>query len=145
MKNNGGFTLIETLIVFSVFLVMTFSSFLLLKPVHHSLVKNLFFSQFKSDLFFAQQHSIAAQEDVTVHILPEKHYYYIRSRYNGPILLERHYSEEIQIWEGTLKLYFQYGQDGNIKNFGSFHIKIDSHVYRMTILIGKGRFYVVEQ
>jgi competence protein ComGD len=117
----------------------------MLKPAHHLLVKNLFFSQLKSDLFFAQQHSIARQEDVTVHILPDKHYYYIRSRFNGPILIERHYSENIQIWEGTLKLYFQYALDGNIKNFGSFYIKIDSHVYRMTIQIGKGRFYVVEQ
>jgi competence protein ComGD len=142
---SNGFTLIETLIVLSAFLIISFSSFLLLKPTDHYLQSQLFFSQLKSDLFLAQQYAIAHQEEVTVHIMPESNYYYIRTRFNGPMLVERTYSPEIKVREGSLKLYFQFLADGNTNKFGSFFIEVGNKRYRLTLLIGRGRFYVVEE
>lgn len=141
----NGFTLVETLIVLSVFLIMSFSSFVLLKPTHNFLQSQQFFSQLKSDLFFAQQYAISHQEEVTVHIMPESNYYYIRTRFNGSVLVERTFSPEIKVREGSLKFYFQYMADGNTNTFGSFYVDIGDKRYRMTLLIGRGRFYVVEE
>jgi len=144
VKSNG-FTLIETLIVLSAFLIMSFSSVLLLKPTHHFLQSQVFFSQLKSDLYFAQQYAIAHQEEVSVHIMPESNYYYVRTRFNGPIIIERTYSPEIKVREGSLKLFFQFMADGNTNKFGTFFIEVGNKRYRMTLLIGRGRFYVVEE
>lgn len=146
MKNQkNGFTLIETLIVLSAFLVMSIASSMLLKPTQTLLESNLFFSQLKSDLFYAQQYAISHQEEVTIHIMPETNYYYIRTRFNGPMLVERNYAPNVRVREGTLKLYFQFLPDGNTNRFGSFYIEIGNKLYRMTVLIGRGRFYVVEE
>ncbi|SEM28023.1 competence protein ComGD [Mesobacillus persicus] len=144
-SQKNGFTLIETLIVLSAFLVMSLASSMLLKPTYNLLDSHLFFSQLKSDLFLAQQHAISHQEEVTIHIMPESNYYYIRTRFNGPMLVERKYSPNVKVREGTLNLYFQFLPDGNTNRFGSFYIEIGNKLYRMTVLIGRGRFYVVEE
>jgi competence protein ComGD len=145
MEERNGFTLTETLVVLSVFLAMSSASLILVKPSFHMLEKNLFFSQLKSDLLLAQQYAISHQEEVTVHIMPELNYYYIRTRANGPFLVERHYSDGIRIMEGSIQLYFQYTASGNINKFGSFYVEINKQFYRFTILIGRGRFYVVKE
>lgn len=140
--DNKGFTLTEMLLVLSIFLIITSFSLILLKPNYESIEKNLFLSQFKSDIFFAQQYAISHQSIVTVNIMSEKNYYYFRERLNGPIILERQYSKEIKITEGTLPLYFQFSPSGTINRFGSFFIRIGAETYRLTFYIGKGRVYV---
>jgi competence protein ComGD len=144
-ERRNGFTLTETLVVLSVFLAISSASLILVKPAYHLLEKNLFFSQLKSDLLFAQQYAISHQEEVTVHIMPELNHYYIRTRANGPFLVERHYSDAIRVMEGSIQLYFHYSASGNINKFGSFYVEINKQFYRFTILIGRGRFYVVKE
>ncbi len=144
-SRRNGFTLTETLIVLSVFMAMSSVSMVLVKPTYHLLEKNVFFSQFKSDLLFAQQYAISHQEEVSIHILPKLNTYYIRTRLNGPILVEREYSKGIRIMEGSLPLFFQYTASGNIKKFGSLYVEINKQFYRFTVLIGSGRFYVVKE
>lgn len=144
-KNQNGFTLTETLVVFSIFLLISSITLIILKPQTTILEKSLFFSQFKSDLLFAQQYAISHQTIITVNIMSERNYYYIRENISGPIIMQRYYSKDIQITEGTLPLYFQYLPDGNISKFGSFYIRIGGGIYRMTFQIGKGRFYVTKE
>ncbi|MBM4762276.1 competence type IV pilus minor pilin ComGD [Bacillus sp. B15-48] len=141
---RNGFTLIETLLVLTIFLVMSFASTILLQPVNTLLEKQLFFSQLKSDFLYAQQYAISRQEEVTIHIMPEANYYYIRSRFNGPMLIERHYSPGVKVRESPMN-YFQFTANGNTNKFGSLYVEIDDRLYRMTMLIGRGRFYVVEE
>lgn len=146
MKNAQGFTLIEMLVVLSAFIVLTISAAILFTPQEASLQKNLFFSQLKSDLLYAQQYAISHQEKVTVHIMPEKNYYYIRgTNYTDDYLVKRHYSKDVSIIEGSMKLYFQYMPDGNIDSFGLTHVMIGNRTYKLMVLIGKGRFYVTEE
>lgn len=145
MNNHNGFTLIETLIVLTIFLVMSFSSVVLLQPTNQLLEKQLFFSQLKSDLFYAQQYAISHQEEVIVHIMPETNYYYITTRYKGPMLVERHYSPAVKVREGSMNLYFHFTKAGHTNKFGSFYIEIGGRLYRLTMLIGRGRFYVTEE
>lgn len=143
--NEKGFTLTEMLVVFSIFLVICSTGVIVLKPQYLLLEKTSFFSQFKSDLFYAQQFAIAHQEIVAVNIMDGDHYYYMRRRVNGPIIVSRYYDNEIDIREGTMPLYFQFSPDGNINRFGSFLVQIDHQMYRVSFYIGMGRFYVTKE
>lgn len=143
--NEKGFTLTEMLVVFSIFLVICSTGVMLLKPEYLLLEKTTFFSQFKSDLFYAQQYAISHQEIVTVNINAKDHYYYYRRRYDGPIIVYRQYAKEIDIREGSLPLYFQFSPDGNINKFGSFLVGIDKEMYRISFFIGMGRFNVTKE
>lgn len=143
--NEKGFTLIEMLLIFTVFLIISSISLILLKPQNTFLEKQLFFSQLKSDLYYAQQYAISHQKEVTINIIPEKRYYYVRDRLMGTNIIERTYSQGIIVREGSLPLYIQFTQEGNIIRFGTIFVNIGQDAYRITLLIGKGRFYVSKE
>ncbi|WP_041965472.1 competence type IV pilus minor pilin ComGD [Mesobacillus selenatarsenatis] len=146
MNHSGGFTMVEMLIVLSAFLMLSLTSTFLFSPHKDMLEKDLFFSQLKSDLLYSQQYAISHQETITVHIMPENNYYYIRGTdYAAPYLAQRHYSSEIKLKKGTMNLLFHYMPDGNIDSFGSLYVTAGSKKYKLMIQIGKGRFYVLEE
>lgn len=146
MKNSQGFTLVEMLVVLSAFFMLSLTAAFLFTPQSYLLEKNLFFSQLKSDLLYAQQYAISHQQKVTVHIMPENNYYYIRGTdYTEAYLIKRNYSKKIKVSKGSMKLFFNYMPDGNIDSFGSLFIGIGKRTYKMMFLIGKGRFYVTEE
>ncbi|KIY21149.1 MULTISPECIES: competence type IV pilus minor pilin ComGD [Mesobacillus] len=146
LKNTGGFTMVEMIIVLSAFLMLSVTSVFLFAPQNDVLAKELFFNQLESDLLYSQQYAISHQEQVTVRFLPEYHAYYIRGTdYRAPYLIERYYSADVLVEQGTMKFLFHYMPDGNIDSFGSFYVTAGSKRFRMMILIGKGRFYVVEE
>jgi competence protein ComGD len=144
-NSEDGFTLLESLFVLSVFLMIASISAILLKSQFLSLEKQQFISQLKADLLYGQQYAMSHQVLISVHILPEENYYYLREGYNKGFLIKRDIPEVITIKEGSMKLFFQFQPDGNINRFGSFLIKVDKEWYRMTFLIGKGRFYVAKE
>ncbi|MED3571652.1 competence type IV pilus minor pilin ComGD [Cytobacillus praedii] len=144
-NSESGFTLLESLFVLSVFLIIASASAILLKSQFLSLEKQQFISQLKSDLLYGQQYAMSNQILVTVHILPEENYYYLREGHNKGFLIERAIPEAITIREGTMKLFFQFHPDGNINRFGTFIIIVNKVRYKMTFLIGKGRFYVAKE
>jgi competence protein ComGD len=146
MNHSGGFTMVEMLIVLSAFLMLTLTSAFLFSPQKAMLEKDLFFSQLKSDLLYSQQYAISHQETITVHIVPEGNYYYIRGAdYAAPYLALRHYSPQIKLKKGTMNLLFNYMPDGNIDSFGSIYVTAGAKKYKLMIQIGKGRFYVLEE
>ncbi len=138
--------MIEMLIVLSAFFMLSLSSAFLFSPHNDALAKDLFFSQLQSDLLYSQQYAISHQEQITIHIMPEYNHYYIRGTdYGSAYLVKRNYSPEIKVKKGTMNLLFHYMPDGNIDNFGSIYVSSGNKKYRMMFLIGKGRFYVVEE
>lgn len=143
--NQRGFTLVEMLVVFSIFLGMSTIGVFLINPHYLFLEKDLFFSQFKSDIFYAQQYAISHQSIITVNILPERNYYYIREKVSGSSIVTRQYSNEISLGQGTMPLFFQFSANGNINCFGSFFASVGADTYRITFLIGSGRFYVTKE
>lgn len=143
VRDEKGFTLLESLFVLSIFLIISSFSLFLLKPHQVTMEKELFITQLKADLLFAQQHALSTQKLVAVNFVNPRKYYYIR-KYTGEILLEREYSERITVAEGSQPLYFRYHSSGNISSFGSIHIYIGDEIYRMMFQLGKGRFYVVK-
>lgn len=141
--NEKGFTLLESLFVLSIFLIISSFS-ILLKPHDLLLEKQLFFTQLKSDLLYAQQYAVTHQQSLFVFFGTPGHYYYIRKP-NGEVIVRREYSDKITVTEGSQKLQFFYNSRGNLTTFGSIYIYIEDELYRMTFLIGRGRFYVVKE
>lgn len=143
-QNELGFTLIESLFVLSVFFLIASLSLFLFRPHHSYLEKELFFSQLKTDIFHAQHHALSTQRPIVFNIDPSRHYYYAKD-FEGKLLLERYYSKDIKVSEGSLKLSWEFNANGNLSKFGSIYIYFGSERYRLTFLIGRGRFYVVKE
>ncbi|WNS74216.1 competence type IV pilus minor pilin ComGD [Bacillus sp. DTU_2020_1000418_1_SI_GHA_SEK_038] len=145
VSKQGGFTLIESLFVLSVFLIIASVPAFLLKPHFISFEKEKFISQLKADLFYAQQYALSHHIDVYVHILPEESKYVVHEKLSANYLIEREIPEMITVQEESMKLYFQFQSDGNINRFGSFVIFAGREKYRFMFYIGKGRFYVAKE
>lgn len=144
-RTENGFTLIESLFVLSILFIITFIVSFTFKPQFEKKESDLFLTQLKADLFYGQQYAISHQEEVTIIFSPDQHYYYIRSSYNLPPIIMRYYSKDVIVSPGSLPLNFKFSAGGIVSRFGSFFIQCGNKHYRMTILIGKGRFYVVEE
>jgi competence protein ComGD len=140
--NNRGFTLIETLLVLSIVFIISSVTIFNFNPHKNIFIDQLFISQLQSDLYFAQQYAISHQKEVTVHIDQVKNNYTL-SVETKPIL-ERVFTTEVVWEEASLLLTFRFLRDGNINKIGVIYFTINQRKYKLTILLGKGRFYVVE-
>ncbi|WP_144563131.1 competence type IV pilus minor pilin ComGD [Neobacillus bataviensis] len=140
-----GFTLIESLLVLSMFMIISSITVFTLQPQHFVLEDEAFISQLRSDLLYTQQYAISHQYEVSIVVKPDQYKYYIIGKANRPPIVERNYSTNITITEGSIPLYFKFLPDGKVNKFGSFFIQTKKKKYRVTLLIGEGRFYVTEQ
>lgn len=146
MKNNQkGFTLTESLVVLSIFMILSSITVFSLKPQYSTIEDEAFLTQLQADLYYAQTYAISKQMDVTVIFFQNQYYYYIYTVSGQPPVVERHYSKNYYLNEGSIPLSFKILKDGNVNKFGSFFIRAPKKTYKMTILIGRGRFYVTEQ
>jgi competence protein ComGD len=143
-KGEEGFTLVETLLVFSIFLLISSLAAVYINPHSSRLESRLFLSQLQSDLFSAQQYAISRQETISFYFFPDENRYMAFSP-NSAAVIERHYEEDILIYEDTMKLSFRFLPSGNLSGFGSLYAEAGGDTYRITFLIGKGRFYIVKE
>ncbi|WML59755.1 competence type IV pilus minor pilin ComGD [Neobacillus sp. PS2-9] len=143
--NQKGFTLIESLLVLSIFMIISSVTVFTLKPQHTFMEKDSFFIQLKADLYYAQQYAISHQHEVLVQFVPKEYRYYMIYRAEERPIIERDYSHNVNFTEGTMPLSFKFLPDGNINKFGSLILYYRNKIYRLTFLIGEGRFYVSEQ
>lgn len=145
MHKQKGFTLIESLIVLSIFMILTLITTMSIKPQYFIKDDELFIEQLSADLYFAQAYAISHQSETYLAFKESEYQYIIKTSPDQPPLLERQYSNRIKAYGGTLSLYVKYLPDGNISKFGSFYISIGEKLYKYTFLIGKGRFYVTQE
>lgn len=143
--NQKGFTLTESLVVLSIFMILSSITVFSLKPQYSSIEDEAFLAQLQADLYYAQTWAISNQTEVTVIFVQNEYFYYIYYARGKPKLVERHYSKKFYLSEGSIPLTFNFTKNGNVNKFGSFFIRTPKKNYKMTILIGRGRFYVSEQ
>lgn len=144
-SNQKGFTLIESLVVLSIFLIISSITAFTIKPQYNMEGDQTFISQLKADLYYAQQYAISNQVEVKVNFIPEQNRYIIFERNDLPNLVERNYSPNIRIISGSLLLYLTFTANGSTEKIGTLYIYTEDKSYRLTVLIGKGRFYVSEE
>nr|WP_172797513.1 competence type IV pilus minor pilin ComGD [Bacillus sp. FJAT-27445] len=135
----------EALIALACLLVISSASLILAGPIYETATKEKFFSDLKSDLYYSQLYAISHQKEVTFTIVREKNLYFSFEQFDLPYIVERKYPEYINITKGSMPLSFKFMPNGNVNFFGSFFIIIDDKTYKMTIQIGRGRFYVTAE
>jgi competence protein ComGD len=145
MKSEQGFTLIESLFVLAIFLIIASVSAVCFKTQYETMENEAFLYQLQSDLFYGQQYALSHQHSVSVAIYPDQHYYILRYTPASPPFLTRYYSNLITISPVTLSLVFDFTPSGSVNKSGSIRLQRGSKQYLLTILIGKGRFYVVKE
>ncbi|WP_132088321.1 competence type IV pilus minor pilin ComGD [Neobacillus niacini] len=143
LRNQKGFTLIESLIVLSIFLIISSITAFNFKPQYNSANDKAFISQLKADLYYGQQYAISHQMEVKVIFYEYDHKYTLVSGSNP--IVERNHSPKIRVSQGTIPLFFKFNPNGNVDRFGTLFIRTAKKNYRLTVLIGKGRFYVIEE
>nr|WP_263325740.1 competence type IV pilus minor pilin ComGD [Neobacillus sp. Marseille-Q6967] len=136
--------MIESLVVLSIFIVLSSITLFSIKPQANMAGDEVFISQLKADLYYAQQFAISHQHEVKVNFIPEQNRYVVYERNDLPNIIDRKYPSSIEVLPGTLPLSFRFIANGNINTFGTFLIVTKTKTYKMTFLIGKGRFYVTE-
>ncbi|MDR7237178.1 competence type IV pilus minor pilin ComGD [Neobacillus drentensis] len=143
-NHQKGFTLIESLVVLSIFMIISSITVFSLKPQHTVMEDEAFLTQLKADLYYAQQYAISHQDEVSIVFFPSQNQYSIFLLPDLPPVVHRNYSKNITLTEGSLTLYFKFLSDGNVNKFGTIFIQTNNKRYVLTVLIGKGRFYVKE-
>ena len=146
--NQSGFTLIESLIVLSVFLLIASLSIYLIKPHYLLFEKERFISIFTSDILFSQQYAISQQRKLFVYIDPIENDYYVLDTVTNKRIIDREIPASVEILQGTLgkrEIEFFILPDGGTTKFGTFYFKVEQNQYKVVFQIGAGRFYVVKE
>ncbi|WP_042458352.1 competence type IV pilus minor pilin ComGD [Neobacillus dielmonensis] len=144
-STQKGFTLAESLIVLSIFMILSLFTIFSLQPQHSAVEDQAFITQLKADLLYAQTYAMSHQHEVSVVFMPDNYLYFIHTQNGQPPIVFREYSNDIYLTEGSITLYIKYSSDGNVNRFGTFFIRTSTRTYKVTILIGRGRFYVTQQ
>ncbi|AZU63324.1 competence type IV pilus minor pilin ComGD [Neobacillus mesonae] len=140
-----GFTLIESLIVLSIFMILSTVTVFSLKPEHTMMEDEGFLTRMQADLYFAQNYAMSHQHEVSLRFIPSQYKYKVSEGTEQSLILERSYSQNFRVTEGSIPFTIVFLPNGNVRNFGSLYIRTKTKVYRLTFLIGRGRFYVAEQ
>jgi competence protein ComGD len=146
--NQSGFTLIESIIVLSIFLLVSSLSIFLIKPHYVLFEKERFISLFTSDILFSQQYAISHQRRLFVFIDYNENYYYVQDTETNKRIIDREIPSSVKIEQGTLgkmDIEFDILPDGGTTKFGTFSFNIEQNVYKVVFQIGAGRFYVIKE
>ncbi|WP_312092220.1 competence type IV pilus minor pilin ComGD [Niallia sp.] len=143
MANQRGFTLVEMLVAVSLLVVLSSLSVFLVTSQQTSLNEDYFITQLEADLYYAQAYAIANQQQLQVKIYTTINRYNIRGDVKTGNIVDRYYDKEIVfINESTLS--FTINSSGNFSKFGTYEFRIGKQAYKLTIQIGKGRFYATK-
>lgn len=143
-KNEKGFTLIELLVVLSILtILLLIGNSLQIKTLEHNQMKQ-FYQSFQSDLLYMQQYTIVMKENIQLFIKPDSHYYEIRKRGTGKLLIRRTIPTNWNVKLNTLTMPLSFSLNGTIKNPGTLIVETKQQTYTIIFPFGKGRSYMIE-
>lgn len=138
---NKGFTLIEVMISFLIFSIMTSIVIISFSSLYKAQEKKQFLNLLIQDIYYAQQLAINTGLPTYVYFDNENQLYGIRQLRED--IYTQSFDEKIQFQSGTLKLNeLSFNSDGNARKSGAIIIRVEDEVYRIVVLLGRGRFYL---
>ncbi|WP_306974453.1 competence type IV pilus minor pilin ComGD [Alkalibacillus salilacus] len=145
LLTQKGFTLVETLIVLSIVLTVTFMSWTTIQYIQQKQLETHFFDTFEQDIFFLQQYSSIYQNDPKLLFYPEEHRYIIYYNPFDPPVISREFNDNISFRLSSIGSQIRFKPSGTIVNPGSLFVTIDSQEYPITFPFGKARYYVIKE
>lgn len=143
-NKQTGFTLIEILIVLTILSTITSLSLLQLKPVIEAKKIQSFFETLETDLLYAQNYAMSHSETVYVYFIDKEFHYKLTVGSARDEVLRRNYTNHITIPYTNLTPGIVYLSNGNLSKSGNIIFDYKGDVYKVTFLLGKGRFYVTK-
>ncbi len=141
--SSSGYTLIEMMIVLSVFSILLSLVFLQITPTQTASSTHQFIERFQGDIRYTQELAFADGKSYRFSISPETHMYYIQSNTTN-LVKTGQIPKHITIEKGTLGYQLVFGGNGNVQKAGTLYIKTGREVYKLVVQIGAGRFYIEE-
>ncbi|REJ25371.1 MAG: type II secretion system protein [Bacillaceae bacterium] len=139
---QSGFTVLEMLLVLSIFLLISSFIWIGATNIYREKVIDQFFVQLEKDLLYVQQHAFVNKEKIYLFWYPDKHYYEAeRSGFKGE-LFERAYDQNIKVESGNIKFPIEYSPSGYFYQAGTIFISYDKKTYKIIFNLGRGRFRV---
>jgi competence protein ComGD len=140
LRDESGFTLLESLTVLAIVTIMVTVVFAVMPPTLQKQADKKFVDQFVRDLHHAQQYAITTGERVRVLFDFQNKSYVIRPL-NSELknILIRTYSRSIKIEETTLTKNLIFTGSGSSNSSGNIVIRTSDRIYEITIYIGEGK------
>lgn len=139
--NEGGFTLVELIIILSIWLlILSFTIPLVVKDVN-KLKERQYLNSFQSDVIYAQSLAMGTENKVRITFTSTN--YNIME--NQRKIIQRTIPENWQVEASLMKNMIEFGITGQILNPGAINIKTAHSQYSIVFPFGKGRGYVVEK
>lgn len=138
---DGGFTLIETLVVLTIFLIILSLASSLFPNFMKNQETEQFLRQLSDDIHYAQAYAISHQQYIDVVIGASGETYVSKGVWIGK-LYERKIPKDIVFRQGSMNLKITFASNGNITSAGTWFIDSQLHTYKITFNIGKGRFRI---
>lgn len=140
--NESGFTLLELLIVLSIWSVLLLLVVNL--PMKHVYLKREkeFLNTFQMDVLYAQSLAMGVSEHRVQMLFKEDNYQIVKGT-NNSLIKKRSIPKSFELDMRTIN-EISFDEHGRMRSPGHFIIKTAHTTYRIIFPIGKGRCYVVE-
>lgn len=145
MKKENGFTIVELLIVLSLFSLLLVIGASFQTKSYQAYQFNCWYQQFESDVLFIQQQTLVSRENIYLLINPNSHTYEIRRGGLGEIITVRSFPDNWEIKLNTLSMPLSFSINGTLRNPGMFQVLTKGMAYDIYFPFGKGRSYFIEK
>jgi competence protein ComGD len=142
--NEQGYLLLETLITASIFLILFPLVTLKVNEVYEAKQLSQFIESYEATLYHAQMTALSEHRFIYVQMNNTSHEVYTYSSWSKR-LQTLSVPSNVQFQAGNLSLTLRFSPDGNITQAGSLYILSNQLTYKLTLLLGQGRFYVERQ
>ncbi|WP_042345988.1 competence type IV pilus minor pilin ComGD [Bacillus massiliigorillae] len=144
INGEKGYSLVEMLVVLSVFLLLISASISTMPKYQGKKELESFLQQFSKDFHFAQMYAINHQISVYFSIDYINKTYYANSIGSDEVIFFKRIPKDIQFMKDSLILRIYFTPIGNVSNFGSWVFESKKVQYIFTVMIGRGRHYYRE-
>ncbi|WP_456278303.1 competence type IV pilus minor pilin ComGD [Bacillus sp. AK128] len=139
---EDGFTLMEMLIVLSIIIMLVSFSFFHVRAVYQARVIQQFFEQLQQDIWLGQQYAISHSKGVELTFYETEDFYDIREGGVRSLIVKRTIKSEVKLRPLTITNPIKFNAGGNINSPGSMYVTYHHHTYKVTFLLGRGRFRI---
>ncbi|MRX72614.1 prepilin-type N-terminal cleavage/methylation domain-containing protein [Bacillus lacus] len=145
MLLERAFTLIETLLVLSIFTVLLLLTAIHIQPIIEQKKVDHFFEQLEEDILFAQQYAMVNSHSMILYYGPaQRDYRIVKSGLKSEEVIKRELHQNMEIIPLTLSNHIIFNSAGNINSSGALQVKYKKRTFKVTFYLGRGRFRVEE-